>query len=458
MGDARESKVLVQASPSGRCSAGLQGLGFPDRARRRNHEYRFRHRRGHYIWIQDTFKVIRDNEGKPKELVGSWADISDRKQIEAELQRVAGDVERRNRFIRETFGRYLTDEIVDTLLESPRSLHIGGEKRKVTMMMADLRGFTSLSERLAPKWVVAILNRYLSTMVKVIKQYGGTIDEFIGDAIFVLFGAPVWREDDAQRAVACAVAMQLAMTSVNEQNKEEDLPDLEMGIGIHTGQVVVGNIGSLERMKYGVVGSHVNLTSRIQSCTTGGQILVSEATRREVGPMLKIGKQMEIRAKGFEQPVTISEVLGIGRPYKLYLTETTTDVLIPLVEEIPFRYEIIEASHLGRESHKGTLTKLSPKGAEARLENSLPTFTNLKMHLLDTEGREVPGAVYGKVVGTVPVSKMLFSIRFTSVSPEVETLLRGLLATAAATEAERSGTKKRKRTRSPVSPDTRSLH
>ena len=80
-------------------------------------EYRFRHRRGHYIWIQDTFKVIRDNEGKPKELVGSWADISDRKQIEAELQRVAGDVERRNRFIRETFGRYLTDEIVDTLLE-----------------------------------------------------------------------------------------------------------------------------------------------------------------------------------------------------------------------------------------------------------------------------------------------------------------------------------------------------
>ena len=223
-------------------------------------EYRFRHRRGHYLWIQDTFKVIRDNEGKPKELVGSWADISDRKQIEAELQRVAGDVERRNRFIRETFGRYLTDEVVDTLLELPGSLHIGGEKRKVTMMMADLRGFTSLSERLAPKWVVAILNRYLSTMVKVIKQYGGTIDEFIGDAIFVLFGAPVWREDDAQRAVACAVAMQLAMTSVNEQNKEEDLPDLEMGIGIHTGQVVVGNIGSLERMKYGVVGSHVNLS------------------------------------------------------------------------------------------------------------------------------------------------------------------------------------------------------
>ena len=88
-------------------------------------------------------------------------------------------------------------------------------------------------------------------MVSVIKQYQGTIDEFICDAIFVLFGAPVWQEDDAQRAVACAVAMQLAMASINEQNRQEDLP--EIGIGVHTGQVVVGNIGSPERMKYGVV-------------------------------------------------------------------------------------------------------------------------------------------------------------------------------------------------------------
>ena len=247
-------------------------------------EYRFRHRRGHYLWIQDTFTVVRDNEGNPKEMVGSWADISDRKKIEAELKRVAEEVERRKRFIRETFGRYLTDEVVATVLETPTGLQIGGEKRKITMMMADLRGFTAMSERLAPKWVVTILNRYLSAMVTIIKQYHGTIDEFIGDAIFVLFGAPMWREDDAQRAVACAVSMQLAMASINEQNHHDDLPEIEMGIGIDTGQVVVGNIGSPARMKYGVVGSHVNLTSRIQSYTTGGQILISETTRRELAP------------------------------------------------------------------------------------------------------------------------------------------------------------------------------
>jgi PAS domain S-box-containing protein len=397
-------------------------------------EYRFRHRRGHYLWIQDTFKVIRDSEGKPAELVGSWADISDRKQIESELQRVAGDVERRNRFIRETFGRYLTDEVVDTLLESPASLHIGGEKRKVTMMMADLRGFTSLSERLAPKWVVTILNRYLSTMVKVIKQYGGTIDEFIGDAIFVLFGAPVWRDDDAQRAVACAVAMQLAMTSVNEQNKEEDLPDLELGIGIHTGQVVVGNIGSLERMKYGVVGSHVNLTSRIQSCTTGGQILVSEATRREVGPMLKIGKQMEVRAKGFEQPITVSEVVGIGGPHKLSLVQAR-ETLVALTEEIPVSYFLAEGSQLSGEMFKGSLTKLSSKRAEVRLESPVPIFSNLEMLLTGSEGKRVNGSLQCKVAGAVADSNKRFLVHFTSMSPAVETFIRDLVGKALESKA-----------------------
>ena len=234
------------------------------------------------------------------------------KRAMEEIRRLADQLELRNRFIRQTFGRYLTDDVVTSLLDSPTGLQLGGEKRKITMMMSDLHGFTSLSERLAPERVVALLNRYLATMVTIIKQYQGTIDEFIGDAIFVLFGAPIWQEDDAQRAVACAVAMQLAMAAVNEQNRQDGLPDVEMGIGVHTGQVVVGNIGSPERMKYGVVGSHVNLTSRIQSFTTGGQILISEATRQDVGPLVKIGKQMEVKAKGFEQPIPLSEVRGLG--------------------------------------------------------------------------------------------------------------------------------------------------
>jgi adenylate cyclase len=390
-------------------------------------EYRFRHRRGDYIWIQDSFRVAPEKPGKPMEIVGSWADISDRKDIEAALQRLSNEVERRNQFIREAFGRYLTDEVVSNVLESPTSLELKGEKRAVTMMMGDLRGFTSLSERLAPERVVAIINRYLSVMVPIIKQYQGTIDEIIGDAIFVLFGAPIWQEDDAQRAVACAVAMQIAMDSVNEENRQEDLPEVEMGIGIHTGPVVVGNVGSHERMKYGVVGSHVNLTSRIQSYTTGGQILISDTTRREVGHSLKIGTRIEVKAKGIEYPVTLYEVLGIGSPHKLYLPETR-EIFVSLTEEVPFSYEIVEADYLGGESYTGRLTKLSPKAAEVHLEKPVYLLSNLKMHLASVGGENIAGALYAKIVGTMPENPTICSIRFTSSSPEIETFLSLLLS------------------------------
>ncbi len=390
-------------------------------------EYRFRHRDGHYIWIQDTLTVAHDDAGNPREIVGSWADVTDRKRVEAELQRLAEQVELRNKFIRETFGKYLTDEVVSTVLESPTGLQTGGEKRKITMMMTDLRGFTSLSERLPPERVVGLLNRYLSTMVSVIKQYQGTIDEFIGDAIFVLFGAPVWQEDDAERAVACAVAMQIAMSSINEQNLKEDLPELEMGIGIHTGPVVVGNIGSAERMKYGVVGSQVNLTSRIQSCTVGGQILISETTRQGAGRILKIGQQIEVKAKGVEHPITLSEVLGIGGSHKLQLTETS-ESLVTLPEEIPLRYEVVKSSQVGVESHRGALTKLARKSAELRLEDPVPPLSNLKMRLIGSDGKELPGTLYGKVVASVPGRSSRYSVRFTSVPPEIDAALRELIA------------------------------
>jgi PAS domain S-box-containing protein len=386
-------------------------------------EYRFRHRRGHYIWIQDTFSVKRDADGKPKELVGSWADISDRKQVEAELQRMAEQVDLRNRFIRQTFGRYLSDEVVTTLLESPGGLAMGGEKRQVTMLMADLRGFTALAERLAPPRVVTVLNRSFAVMVEVIRQYDGTIDEFIGDAIFVLFGAPVWKEDDAERAVACAVAMQLAMASVNDFIRDEDLPELEMGIGIHTGQVVVGNIGSPERMKYGVVGSHVNLASRIQSYSIGGQVLVSETTRKQVGTMLRLGRRMEVRAKGFEHPVALSEVLGIGGRHKLFLP-AMAEALVPLAEEIRFTYALLDGERRGAETAEGSMTALSPKGAEVRLTRPVATLASLEMKLFTGQGEAVPGLLCAKVIGAVPESGWLYSVRFTSLAPEGESFLR----------------------------------
>src|SRR5262249_47982148 len=150
--------------------------------------------------------------------------------------------------------------------------------RKLTIMMSDLRGFTATAERLKPEQVLGLLNNYLGTMADIIVHHQGTIDEFIGDAILVIFGAPLSHPDDARRAVACAIAMQQAMKGINEQNARAGLPAIEMGIALNTGEVIVGNIGSQKHIKYGVVGSHVNLTARIESNTAGGQILISQTT------------------------------------------------------------------------------------------------------------------------------------------------------------------------------------
>jgi adenylate cyclase len=236
-----------------------------------------------------------------------------------ELRAAKRRLEVQRDFIRATFGRYLSDEIVDTLLESPERLKLGGEKRVVTIMMADLRGFTSLSERLQPEQVLAIVNNFLRVMTAKLMHHQGTIDEFIGDAILAIFGAPVQRDDDALRGVACALEMQLAMDQVNRWNRSRDFPEIAMGIGVHTGEVVVGNIGSERRAKYGVVGSNVNLTSRIESCTAGGQVLASGSTLEACQGILEIADRIEVSPKGIDGTVTLHNVVGIGGAYGIRL-------------------------------------------------------------------------------------------------------------------------------------------
>lgn len=237
-------------------------------------------------------------------------------------------LEKHNRFVRDVFGRFVTDEVAEQLLDTPEGLKLGGEMRTVTVMMSDLRNFTPMSDKLNPDQVVALLNVYLSKMVDVIMKYGGTIDEFIGDAILVIFGAPITEgpEKDAARALACAVEMQLAMDEVNKMVaefglKEKGIDDLGMGIGLNTGEVVVGNIGSEKRMKFSVVGSPVNLTARIESFTLAGQILISGSTLKALSGRVRVDGRLRVKVKGLNHAVSIYEVGGIGEPYNLYMPE-----------------------------------------------------------------------------------------------------------------------------------------
>jgi class 3 adenylate cyclase/ActR/RegA family two-component response regulator len=332
-------------------------------------------------------------------------------------------LEIRNQLIRKTFGRYLSEDIVESLLASPEALELGGERRKVTMVMADLRGFTSMSESLPPERVVSIVNNYLEKMVETIVAHRGTIDEFTGDGIFAVFGAPITRPDDAERAVACAVAMQLAMVQVNDSNREMGLPMVEMGIGINTGEVVVGNIGSMQRAKYGVVGSAVNITSRIESYTTGGQIMISQSTLDAVRDFVDVEERMNVEAKGVSLTIPIYSVAGIrGRP-DLALPRIECE-LSPPSAPLSVRFAVVHGKGPSGEVIEGKVTRLSRQNAEIEAPSGAPAFANLKL-LFNIGGEEVIGNLYAKVSsGESPAG--VFQVRFTSVPPEIESFLETL--------------------------------
>jgi len=343
-----------------------------------------------------------------------------------EIEHLADELKVRNRFIEETFGRYLSTEVVSQLLSSPDGLKLGGEKRRLTMLMADLRGFSAIAERLSPEQVVRVVNNFLGTMAEAVLSHGGTIDEFIGDSILGFFGAPVSREDDARRAVTCALAMQRAMAQVNAANLEDGLPQVEMGMALHTGEVVVGNIGCLKRAKYGAVGTHINLLGRIEGCTVGGQVLVSEATIDEAGAGPILGESMTVRAKGFPEPVRVFEVVGLsGRP-DLGL-ERQEESRIALLQPLPVLLTLLEGKQVGPVRQRAEITALSRRSAELRSAVPLEVLSNVKLNVLGSDGLEVPGDVYAKTRPAPPGSPSVALVRFTSLPPEVDDLFAELL-------------------------------
>ncbi|MGD8523132.1 MAG: adenylate/guanylate cyclase domain-containing protein [Desulfobacterales bacterium] len=345
--------------------------------------------------------------------------LKDKKTLSTLLSRTSEDLERSSELIKKMFGRYLSTEVMNTLLEDPSALELGGEKRKVTIMMTDLRGFTALSEQLKPEQVVQLLNSYFEVMVDVVLQYNGTINEIIGDALLVIFGAPQEMPDRAQRAIACAIEMQNAMAKVNERNRAQGLPDLEMGIGLNETEVIVGNIGSSKRSKYAVVGSGVNLTSRIESYSVGGQILISDSVYQEVGEILRIDAQRHVLPKGSETPLKIYEIGGISGHYNLAL-EAKDPALVTLTRQIPLRYTPLAGTDIGEKELEGSVARLSKNCAEIKLCGPISVLTNVRMKLGDVDEKLSTRNFYGKVIEGPGKKGSTQLIRFTSVPPEVD--------------------------------------
>ena len=217
-------------------------------------------------------------------------------------------------FISSTFGRYVDQEIARELLSRPEASRMGGEKRQVVILFSDVRGFTPLAESLSPEAVIHLVNRHFARMIEVIQAHRGVIVDFLGDAILAFFDpleGPL--EPVVGRALACALKMQAAVKA--ENLAEPGYPPLHIGIGLHAGEVIVGNIGSQKRAKYGIIGSPVNLTHRIQGQARAGEVMVSETILHHSPELLSVYRTFETHLKGIAHPVILYAVEDIRRAY-----------------------------------------------------------------------------------------------------------------------------------------------
>lgn len=214
----------------------------------------------------------------------------------------------REEVARANYSRFMPEYVVKQLLDNPNSFRLGGVNQQVTVLFADIRGFTALSEKEKPEKVVGLLNRYFSVMTEIIFEHGGTLDKYIGDGLMAIFGAPTASEEDALNAVKAAVTMQKRLTTLNTELLSEGYGNVSIGIGLHTGEATIGYIGSNKRSEYTAIGDTVNLASRLESNASGGQILMSEATAAASGNLIPVNVREPLTVKNRVQPVDVLEV------------------------------------------------------------------------------------------------------------------------------------------------------
>src|SRR4029079_4265468 len=214
----------------------------------------------------------------------------------------------REEVARANYSRFLPEYVVKQMLDNPESFKLGGVSQTITILFADIRGFTRISEHAAPEKIVNLLNRYFSAMTDIIFAHGGTLDKYLGDGLMALFGAPTATPDDASNALNAAVAMQRRLLGINRELRDEGFQEIGVGMGLHTGEVVVGYIGSDRRSEYTAIGDTVNTSSRLESNARRGEILISDATAKAAHSRYKLQPREAIMVKNRQQPVNLWEV------------------------------------------------------------------------------------------------------------------------------------------------------
>jgi class 3 adenylate cyclase len=250
---------------------------------------------------------LRGKRGRHEGVTLLFADQSRERELKEQMN-VA--VEER-RFVKDMFARYLSNEVVENLMENPDLVKPGGDKKIATVLFADIRGYTSFSENKEPEYIIEVLNEYFSQAVEVIIKYRGYIDKFIGDAIMAAWGVPMMsREQDAELAVACALEIQRLVSSKERTFFRGDASQLRIGIGLHTGPLVAGNLGSSRRMDYSVIGDTVNVAARLEGIAGPGEVVITDSTKELLDSSFRTQHRDAVKVKGKHDPIQIFNVKG----------------------------------------------------------------------------------------------------------------------------------------------------
>ena len=305
--------------------------------------------------------------------------------------------------------------VLDGVVEAP----LGGEAKEVTVLLSDLRGFTVITETYAAREVVDMLNRYFARMCEIIYRHGGTVDKFMGDSVMALFGAPVGSVEDVIQAVCCSVEMQLAMDGFNKENEALGMPNLYMGIGINTGSVVAGKIGSDLHSEYTVIGDEVNLTSRIEAYTLRGQILISQNTYSRLKDFITVKDPIHVNVKGKREPVPLYELLAVNEPYNLQVPEREVRKSLRVDVNIPLSFHLCEGKVICSEENHGYIVNISAGGMLACTETEVEPYLNMVFKLsFETLGIRTRD-IYGKILRVKKCDDCYqMNVEFTVIDPE----------------------------------------
>lgn len=308
-------------------------------------------------------------------------------------------------------------------------------QREVTILIADLRGFTAITATLPAGTVIAMLNRCLGRISEIVFRHHGVIDKFMGDSIMVLFGVPTERPDDVERALTCAIEMQLAMVEINNQNQQYGMPELFMGIGINTGSVMAGKFGSNFYSEYTVIGDEVNLTSRIESFSLRGQVLISENTYDHCRDFVTVSEAMEVFVKGKTQPVKLRELYAIP---SLNLEALRKEVRRSKRMEVklPCLVSLVQNKIVMPQTISAIIRDIGYYGMLIEIDHPLKALDDIKLEfnlpLIDFKASDI----YAKVVKLrLDGSRQLAGVEFTSINHDTNMKIQlfvQLLVTAAA--------------------------